>query len=107
NVLLNYLMIPHYKAEGAALATLITQSLTALVQLIIAYKIFRIEINWNIYGGLFLLAVTVFTTHYFTKEMDFTKSISITCLSAVIIILITGLFRFSDIRQMIRFKNQD
>jgi len=107
NVMLNYLMIPHYKAEGAALATLITQSLTALVQLIIAYRIFRINVNWNIYGGLMMLAVAVFVTYYFTKEMDFMKSISLTCLSAVVIILITGLFKFSDIRQMIYFKNQD
>ncbi len=48
NLSLNFILIPKYQAYGAAMATLITQSLTALIQIIIAFKIFSFRIDWVI-----------------------------------------------------------
>ena len=45
NIGLNLLLIPMYKAEGAAIATFITQIIAGLGQVILAVLMFRI--NWN------------------------------------------------------------
>jgi O-antigen/teichoic acid export membrane protein len=63
NIGLNLLLIPRYQALGAAWASLITQGLTALVQMGIAMRRFRFAIPWKgllsalAYGaGLLVLA---------------------------------------------------
>lgn len=45
NVILNLILIPKYYALGSAIASLITQSSTAIIQLVIAKKIFGFNIN--------------------------------------------------------------
>ncbi len=55
NIVLNYLLIPKMEAEGAAIATLITQSLTALGQLILVMHVFKFSIHWSILTRLSLL----------------------------------------------------
>lgn len=48
NLTLNFILIPNYKSEGAAVATLITQSLTAIIQIALVFKVFRFAINWTL-----------------------------------------------------------
>lgn len=45
NILLNYILIPHLFAYGAAIASLLTQTLTAIFQVIVSVKVFRFRIN--------------------------------------------------------------
>ena len=45
NLLLNFILIPDYGACGAAYASLLTQSLSALAQVIIAYKRYDLKLN--------------------------------------------------------------
>jgi len=45
NVVLNLLLIPVYKAWGAAFASLITQSITALLQVFLVFKIFNFNFS--------------------------------------------------------------
>ena len=47
NVALNFILIPHYKAEGSAVASLITQVIIVLLQISIAKKIFNFSINYK------------------------------------------------------------
>jgi O-antigen/teichoic acid export membrane protein len=49
NIGLNLVLIPRYQALGAAWASLITQALTALVQMGLAARKFRFAMPW---GGL-------------------------------------------------------
>lgn len=42
NIVLNSILIPQYGAEGAAFSTLITQSFTALIQIIYSHQYFKI-----------------------------------------------------------------
>ena len=60
NVVLNLTLIPLYKAEGAAFATLVTQFTTAFVQVILVYKVFKLKINWKLTFQLFFLALLIF-----------------------------------------------
>ncbi len=41
NVVLNFILIPEYQAEGAAIATVITQFTTALAQLLVSFKLLQ------------------------------------------------------------------
>lgn len=48
NIVLNLIFIPKFQSLGSAWISLITQSLTALSQIIIAVQIFKLKINYNI-----------------------------------------------------------
>src|SRR5690554_1236805 len=47
NVGLNLILIPKIEAQGAAIATITTQSITALFQLILVMRVFKLTIDWN------------------------------------------------------------
>ena len=44
---MNFILIPHYGAEGAAMATFSTQLLTALVQLIYSFRLLHLKVPHN------------------------------------------------------------
>lgn len=54
NVILNLFLIPKYKSYGSAWASVITQFFTALVQVWMAKKIFRMKTNWTFLRSLAL-----------------------------------------------------
>ena len=56
NVVLNLILIPKLKANGAAMASMVTQLLMALSQILIAIRFFKIATNWN-----YLLRLSLFT----------------------------------------------
>ncbi len=45
NIVLNLILIPSYKENGAAFTSLVAQTITAVLQIIIALRIFRIKFN--------------------------------------------------------------
>ena len=55
NLVLNFILIPQYKAYGSAISSLITQFFTAGIQIYFAYKIFKFKINVRL-----ILSVIVF-----------------------------------------------
>ena len=72
NVVLNLVLIPQYKAEGAAFATLITQLITAAIQVVLVLKIFKLNLNWTLNFQLFFLAFILFSMHLFLMtQFDF------------------------------------
>jgi len=67
NLTLNLLLIPKWNAQGAAYASFITQSLTAIAQILIAQKIFKLRINYPIILKLIVLIVFTFISASFFK----------------------------------------
>ncbi|MFW5820617.1 MAG: lipopolysaccharide biosynthesis protein, partial [Bacteroidota bacterium] len=71
NLSLNLLLIPLYKAKGAAMASLISQAFFAIAQIIGSRRIFRIKINVQFLIRLFLYLVLIFAftwgTHAFIQ----------------------------------------
>jgi O-antigen/teichoic acid export membrane protein len=45
NVMLNLILIPHFQALGSAFASLTTQVVTGLIQILLAWKILKLEVN--------------------------------------------------------------
>jgi O-antigen/teichoic acid export membrane protein len=60
NVGLNLLLIPQYKALGAAWAGVITQAFVALAELVLAFKMIRIHTGKRFIPALFLFACFIF-----------------------------------------------
>jgi len=69
NISLNYLLIPHLMAVGSAYASLITQFVTAIIQVAIAQRIFRFTINWKYIFTLVSFAVGVVLINWLTSNL--------------------------------------
>ena len=59
NVVLNLILIPTYKAEGSAVASLITQVLIVIIQIIIVKKVFRFNVNYKFIGIIILYVILI------------------------------------------------
>jgi O-antigen/teichoic acid export membrane protein len=59
NISLNYFLIPTFMAVGSAYASVITQFVTAFIQIAIAQRIFRFTVNWKYIFTLVFFAMGV------------------------------------------------
>jgi len=85
NVSLNLLLIPLFKSEGAALATLATQIVTAGVQVVLVMKIFNLKIHWNLLLKLLTLIVVIVAINQFSMQQQLFMISKIVSLVLVII----------------------
>jgi len=71
NLTINLSLIPYFQALGAAYSSLITQSITAIAQVLIAWKIFNLKFNYFYILKIIVLAVTTFFfAIYFSKNLE-------------------------------------
>ncbi len=92
NLFLNIILIPKLQSYGAAIATLITQTITAVIQIIIAYKILKLSFNLKLYISIFLYALFIIALNHFSTEyMTNFSSLNATFLMVLKLIL-GGLF---------------
>jgi hypothetical protein len=68
NIGLNLYLIPHYQAIGAAVASLITQIFTSLLQVFIAKKQFHFKINYKLLTKITLFALGVIMINFLSKQ---------------------------------------
>lgn len=59
NLLLNLILIPHFKATGAAWSSLSTQFITAMLQIYLAQKVFKFRVNVRLLVQLVVFVVSV------------------------------------------------
>ncbi len=57
NIVLNFVLIPIHQATGSAFASLMTQMLVAVIQVIVVKRLFRIKTNYFLLGRLLLFTV--------------------------------------------------
>ena len=69
NLLLNVILIPKYQAFGCAISSLITQFFTALVQIFMAYKIFKFHVNVRLLLALAVFIIGIIIFNMFSKSM--------------------------------------
>jgi len=71
NVIINLILIPRLFALGSAIASLSTQTFTAIVQVLIAVKIFKFKINYKLLSTLLLfVSILIFTAFLSTKYFN-------------------------------------
>ncbi|MBK8806456.1 MAG: polysaccharide biosynthesis C-terminal domain-containing protein [Bacteroidales bacterium] len=58
NIVMNLILIPHFKSLGAAYASLLTQSITTVIQLFAAKKITKQKIDFKLLSFIILFVLT-------------------------------------------------
>lgn len=105
NVGINMYLIPKFMAEGASYSSLLTQGLTAIIQVFIAYRIFKFKINYTYLLKLAsFIIVIVAIGHYSTLiSKDWVINISIFISSSIIIALLTRLISVKSLYRIIKY----
>ena len=102
NIVLNFVLINKYKAEGAAMATLITQTVTAFIQVLLVYLIFKFKINFWMYGRIILFALGLVGIIYVMGENPglriFSYPMLIYILCSTFLAFALRLIKLSDIK---------
>ncbi|HLV42671.1 MAG TPA: oligosaccharide flippase family protein [Brumimicrobium sp.] len=105
NIGLNLLLIPIMEAEGAAIATVITQSVTALVQLGLAMRVFKFTIHWPTITRLILLiTVFLFATILLNQYYGEVWSLLFTILFGIALLFFLKLINIKDLLALLKSK---
>jgi O-antigen/teichoic acid export membrane protein len=65
NLVLNYILIPKFKAEGSAIASLVTQSLIVIAQIFVVKKVFNFRVNYIFIASLFMYILLLVIVIYY------------------------------------------
>ncbi len=103
NVVLNFILIRSQGVVGAAIATLITQVLTAMFQMLVAYRIFKFKFGQYYYASLLILGIGMGIIYYFFADLfeNRTQFILPYFASGIIIAFLLGIFKLRDLKDVI------
>ncbi len=100
NFTANLILIPMFKAEGAAFATLGTQSLTSLIQILLVLRVFQLNVHYKHLAKIgLLLFVLLAASHYILLWNNRAMGFFATLLVGTAALF---LFRIVDIRTIVR-----
>jgi O-antigen/teichoic acid export membrane protein len=104
NIVLNIILIPHYKALGSAVSSMSTQVFAAIAQLLIARKLFKLGLDLILLLKLALFVVLMIAfsicSVYISGNWILNIGLLFTC--GFIIATLFGLFRFSGLIQLLK-----
>ena len=106
NLILNFILIPSFKAYGAALASLITQFLTAIMQFLIARKVFNFKIRIKLLISIILFTILIIFSAYVSDTYITNRPIAFI---TALIIGISGAFAFKliDLKMLYQILKYD
>lgn len=109
NILLNYWLIPTHGAYGSALATLVTQGVTAIVQFIAAYRLFKMKVDYKVAGGTIIFTLFLWLVGANIHELGngITIQLPALVLSGIVLAAITGLFPIKAFLSLVKQRKQD
>ncbi|MGZ3904355.1 MAG: oligosaccharide flippase family protein [Bacteroidia bacterium] len=105
NFILNIVLIPHFRAMGAAVSSLITQFFTAGIQVFLAYRIFKFRINYRLIVMLLLFVGGVIGAGFATTILISNAIIGIAVMCALcgIWALVTGLISIKSLMRFLKY----
>lgn len=98
NLVMNFFLIPNYGAEGAAFATLITQSSVAFFQLIRCIKVLKLSFNL-IEIGRYVVYTTCLVLGLIYFPINSYSTFFLICAGALLLMVLSGLV---PVRQLLR-----
>jgi O-antigen/teichoic acid export membrane protein len=106
NLILNFILIPHYKAMGSAISSLITQFFTAGIQIYFAYKIFKFKVNIRLIIALlvFIVGIVVFNMLSRSFTANWMINFAIMCVFCGAWAFVSGLLNLKSIFRFIKYK---
>jgi O-antigen/teichoic acid export membrane protein len=101
NILLNIALIPHYKAMGSALSSLVTQGATAVFQVLFAQKLFKFKLNFPYMGALLVFFVAAEITAWSAKTyiQDLNLSLLFCIIAFATYALLLRIVNFKSLRK--------
>ena len=105
NIVLNLLLIPRYQALGSAIASVFTQTLVAVIQIIVSNRIFGFKINIALIIRFFaFITVIVVVGLTITKtDIKWFYQFLIIMLSGFAFAVIVKLFTFKGLYQILKY----
>lgn len=103
NMLVNVFLIPHFQAVGAAIASLSTQSVVAVLQIIIVFKELKLSFSKIPYiNCFFYTSILIPTTYIFSKILSFNPLILLflSSIFALLLAFITRLIPLKSLREL-------
>jgi len=82
NITLNLILIPRYFATGSAIASLTTQFLTSLAQIVIVQRVFKFKVNYKFLSVLLLFVIGVVLINYASKLLHYNWMINFVIMTA-------------------------
>lgn len=103
NTVLNFVLIPSYKAEGAAIATLITQVFAGIFQALLVMKVFKLTVNFKAIGKLLFQAILLITSYYLLSEITshFLLSITLLCVIGFLGLFLFGIVSAKGVKEIV------
>jgi O-antigen/teichoic acid export membrane protein len=103
NIGLNLVLIPLYKAYGAAIASLVTQGLTAVAQVLLSKRYFNLKTNYFLILKMFIYSVLMLSTIYVIIKSDFSfltwyYEILIDLIISIVLIFVLRIFKISEVK---------
>jgi len=104
NIALNLYLIPSHGAYGAAIASLITQGATAIIQIVLSFKILSLTIDWKSvlqtlsFVGIFSCIIYFFPFDYYFWAYNLLIFIS----TGIILSILTGMFSIKNLLNILK-----
>ncbi len=70
NIILNLILIPQFKAKGAAIANMSTQYITAGAQILLAHRIFKFHIRWQLAFRYIVFILCTYGLFWFASNFN-------------------------------------
>jgi O-antigen/teichoic acid export membrane protein len=104
NISLNFLLIPSLLAVGSAYASVITQFATAIIQVIIAQRLFRFTVDWKYLSMVLLFAAGVILINYICSRsgMGWHVEIILAGFASVTLAFVLRLLSFGGFLRLLR-----
>ena len=108
NIGLNLLLIPKYQALGSAFASLVTQGLVALAQVMVVFRTFHLKPNLSFIGRLLILVAGSLTIGIGSHFLPFfwLINLSIMGVGSLLLAMIIRFFRIGQFVKIMRFGEQ-
>ncbi len=103
NIILNLLLIPYYKAQGAAIASFATQFLVAVIQVIITARIFNFRINYLFIAKILIFVLSVIIINYLfsLSSIEWHYSLLLVLISCLMVAISINLLQLRNIFKLL------
>lgn len=105
NIILNFILIQQLEAFGSAISSMFTQFLTAIIQVIIAQRVFRFKVNWRLINIFITFLVGVIAINYGSKMLhfDWMLNFAIMVVSCGLWAFITGIISIKSMFRLLKY----
>lgn len=106
NVILNFILIPHFQAVGSAIASVFTQFITAIIQVLIVQSVFKFKVNKRLLIALVFFIFGVAAINYLTLHLTHNWYLNFGIMTAAsgLWAFVTGMLNIKSVLRFIKYK---